>query len=156
MQVIEQTAIIQAPMATVIEAVHDIEGIPTWATVHSTVEPIPGSSPGTTFNWCFEVGKLNFKGQLEVIERTDRSLITKTTGDVNSIWAINLTPISKNRTAIQVSVEYALPHAFIEPLVDIAVQQLANPEVANENMNRFKAMVETHARMVQEEALAPR
>jgi hypothetical protein len=49
-------------------------------------------------------------------------------------------------------VEYALPNSFIEPLVDVVVQRMARPEVANENMRRFKEMVEKRAKIVETQA----
>ena len=140
MQIVEQTAIIEAPLATVMDAVKDIEGIPHWATVKGTVEPAP-DLPGNYF-WRFEVGHLKFAGKLKVIEQTKNSLITRTTGDVDSIWTINVTAVGKSSTAIQVVVEYTLPNTFVEPLVDLVMQQLTSPEAAKENMRRFKAMVE--------------
>jgi len=153
MQVVEQTAIIQAPLAAVMEAVNDIEGIPGWATVKGTVTKAPESPD--SYDWRFEVRNLSFAGQLKVIEQTEHSLITKTTGDVNSIWTIDVTPLSKSSIAIRVLVEYSLSNALVEPLVDLVVQQIASPQVATENMSRFKAAVEARAKIGnQEESLA--
>jgi uncharacterized membrane protein len=152
MQVVEQTAIIEAPLAVVMEAVNDIEGIPGWATVKGTVTK--SLEAPESYNWRFEVGNLNFSGQLKVIEQSEQSLITKTSGDVNSIWTIEVTPISKNSTAIRVLVEYTLPNALIEPLVDLLVQQIASPQVATENMNRFKATVEARAKINNQQAFS--
>ena len=152
MQVVEQTAMLDAPMAITLDAVNDIENIPNWATVAGSVDKAPGEGEGVIYNWRFQVGSLTFKGVLAVIEQTGNSLITRSTGDIDSIWTINLTPIAKNSTAIRVSVEYTPPHAFIEPLADLVVQQLASPEVASENMARFKAMVEERAKIAEKEA----
>jgi hypothetical protein len=70
-------------------------------------------------------------------------------GDIPSIWTINLTQVGRSSIIIQVVVEYALPNSFIEPLVDVVVQRMARPEVANENMRRFKEMVEKRAKIVE-------
>ena len=145
MDVVEQAAVIAAPIEIVREAMNDLEGIPRWATVEGTVENPQGQGLGMTYDWHFRVSGLHFKGQLEVIDQSDDSLVTKSTGDIDSIWTINLTPLSKNSTAIRVVVEYVPPHKFLEPLVDLVVRQLASPEVAEENMNRFKMMVEQRA-----------
>lgn len=149
MHTVEQTAIIEAPLAAVMEAVNDIEGIPHWATVEGTVTKVPESPD--SYNWRFEVGNLNFAGQLKVIEQSERGLVTKTTGDVNSIWTIDVTPLSKTNMAIRVTVEYTLSNALVEPLVDLMVQQIASPLVATENMNRFKAAVEARAKISNQE-----
>jgi uncharacterized membrane protein len=155
MQVVEQTAIIEAPLPAVMEAVNDIEGIPGWATVKGTVTKMSGSPD--SYDWRFEVGNLNFAGQLKVIEQTEHGLITKTTGDVNSIWTIEVTPLARNSNAIRVLVEYSLSNALVEPLVDLLVQQIASPQIATENMNRFKAAVEARAKTRnQEESLTQR
>ncbi len=155
MQIVEQAAIIGAPFAIVIDAVNDIEAIPGWATVKGSVDKLQDHGAGRRYNWHFQVSNFKFAGQLEVIEQTENSLITKTTGDIESIWTINLTPVGKNSTAIRVMVEYILPHTFVEPLADLVLQQLATPEVAQENMERFKAMVEERARVIRlEESLA--
>lgn len=152
MQVVEQTAIIEAPLAVVMEAVNDIEGIPGWATVKGTVTRSLEESEN--YDWRFEVGNLKFAGRLKIIEQSEQGLITKTSGDVNSIWTIEVTPISKNSTAIRVLVEYTLPNALIEPLVDLLVQQIASPQVATENMNRFKAAVEARAKVNNQQAFS--
>lgn len=152
MHVVEQTAIIEAPMATVMEAINDVTRIPTWATVPGVVENVQGQGVGMTYDWRFEVSGLTFQGKTEVIEQTDDRLITKTTGDIPSIWTINLTQVGRSSIIIQVVVEYALPNSFVEPLVDVVVQRLARPEVANENMRRFKEMVEKRANIVETQA----
>jgi 8-oxo-dGTP pyrophosphatase MutT (NUDIX family)/uncharacterized membrane protein len=142
MQVVEQTAVIQTSIETVIDALSNVERIPSWATVSGAIDNVQGQGVGMTYNWRFQESGLKFKGKSEVIEQTDNSLITKTTGDVESIWTVNLTPVGKKSTVIRVVVEYTLPYAFVEPLADIVMQRLAKPEVADENMKRFKEMVE--------------
>lgn len=155
MQVVEQAAVIEAPVDIVMEAVNDIDAIPDWATVNGSVEKTAGQGVGSRYDWYFQVGNFKFKGVLEVIEQTETSLITKSTGDVISIWTVNVTPLAKNRTAIRVVAEYTLPHAFVEPLVDIVLQRLATPEVAKQNMESFKGMVETRARVAGIEQALP-
>ncbi|MEW5957748.1 MAG: SRPBCC family protein [Chloroflexota bacterium] len=150
MQTIEQTAIINAPLATVMAAVKNIEGIPGWATVKGTVRLEPNSPDH--FHWRFEVGRLKFAGQLRIIEQTGNRLITRTTGDVDSMWTIDVTAIGLSSTAIRVVVEYTLPHSLVEPLVDQVVQQLASPQAAQENMRRFKATVEGRIKTLAERA----
>ena len=151
MRVVEQSAVIETSIATVMDAVNDIASIPSWATVPGVVDNIQGQGIGTTYNWRFQVSGLTFKGKAEIIEQSENSLITRTTGDIDSIWTVNLIPVGKSSTVIQVVVEYALPNSFIEPLADIVVQRLAKPEVANENMRRFKEMVEERAKIVEQE-----
>lgn len=157
MQVVEQTAVIEAPLATVMKALGEVERIPTWATVPGVVDNVKGRGMGMTYDWHYQVSGLHFKGKSVVIEQTENSLITKTSGDVESIWTINLTPVGKNSTVIRVVVEYTLSNAFVEPLADLIVQQLTRPEVAEENMKRFKDMVERQTKTVETEtALADR
>ena len=52
-------------------------------------------------------------------------------------------------------VEYNPPHAFVEPLADFVVEQLASPAVARENLNRFKAMVEEQAAALEKRQEVP-
>lgn len=140
MQAVEQATIIEAPFAAVMKAVNNIEGIPEWATVQGTVIKRPELPD--SYEWHFKVGNLSFEGELKVVEQTENSLLTRTTGDVDSIWTINVTAVGKRSTAIQIVVEYTLTNALVEPLADLVVQQLTSPEVAKENMRRFKVMVE--------------
>jgi uncharacterized membrane protein len=157
MQVVEQAAVIEASMADVMDVLNDVETIPSWATVPGTISGVQGKGIGMTYNWQFEVSKFSFKGKTEVIEQTENSLITRTTGDVESIWTVNLTAIGQKSTAIRVTVEYSLPTSLIEPLADVVLQRLARPEVANENMKRFKSMVEERVNIVDKnEAMANR
>ncbi len=151
MHVVEQAAIIEAPINVVRQAMNDLESIPRWATVKGTVDNRQGQGIGRTYDWHFQVSTLNFKGKIEVIDQTENSLTTRSIGDIDSIWTINLTALGSNSTAIRVVVEYTAPHAFIEPLADLVVQQLATPEVAGENMRRFKAMVEKQAAAVEQD-----
>jgi len=145
MHVVEQAIIIEAPIEIVRQAMNDLENIPRWATVKGTVDNPQGQGIGMTYDWRFQVSALSFKGKIEVIDQTENSLTTRSTGDIDSIWTINLTALGSNSTAIRVVVEYTPPHAFVEPLADFVVQQLATPEVAGENMRRFKAMTEKRA-----------
>lgn len=154
MPFVEQSAIIEAPMAVVIEALNDVEAIPTWATVTGTIDNVQGHGPGMTYEWHYSINKLNFGGKSEVIEQTETTLITKTTGDIDSIWSIDLTPVGKKITVMQVIVEYSPPNIFMEILADIVLQQLHDPEVARENMTRFKEMVEERARVIEEQIIA--
>lgn len=140
--IIEQTAIIEAPLEFVMQVMEDVESIPTWATVDGKIENIRGSGPGMSYDWHFTVDGLEFKGQSQVIEQTADTLITETTGDVVSIWTINLTPVGQNSTAMRVVVEYTPLYAFVEVLTDIVLQRYATPKEARENMRRFKEMVE--------------
>ena len=151
MEVVEQAAVIGAPIETVREVMNDLESVSRWATVDGTVENPQGQGVGMTYDWHFQVSGLRFKGKLEVIDQSENSLVTKSIGDVDSIWSIDLTPLSQNSTAIRVVVEYLPPYKFLEPLADLVVRQLASPEVAEENMNRFKLMVEQHAAQVTNE-----
>lgn len=150
MQVVEQAAVIEASMADVLSALNDVEIIPNWATVSGTISNVQGKGIGMTYNWHFEVSMIRFRGKSEVIEQTEHSLITRTTGDVDSIWTVNLTSLGQKSTAIRVTVEYSLPAALIEPLADVVLQRLARPEVASENMTRFKQMVEERVKVNEE------
>ena len=151
MHVVEQATTIEAPIDLVRQAMNDLESIPRWATVKGTVANPQGQGIGKSYDWHFQVSALNFQGKIEVIDQTQNSLTTRSTGDIDSIWTINLTALGSNSTAIRVVVEYTPPHAFIEPLADLVVQQLATPEVAGENMRRFKAMVEKQAVAVEQD-----
>ena len=156
MPVVEQTAIIKAPLALVMETLNDVESIPSWATVTGTISAVKGHGRGMTYEWQYTINGVNFRGQSRVIEQTEDTLITKTTGDVDSLWTISLTPAGKKSTAIRVVVEYTPPHTFVELLVDILLQQFGDPEVAKENMKRFKAMVEQRAAVAQEQLVTNR
>lgn len=145
MYVVEQAAVIDAPIEIVRQAMNDLESIPYWATVQGTVTNPRGQGIGKTYDWQFQVSPLKFKGQVEIIDQTETSLTTRSTGDIDSIWTIKLTALGKNSTAIRVVVEYDPPHIFVEPLADFVVQQLASPAVASENMRRFKVMAEKQA-----------
>ena len=142
MLVVEQATVIEAPMEAVMQALNDVESIPTWATVEGVVENGQGSEAGMTFEWHYTVESIHFRGKTEIIEQTDNTLITKTTGDVDSIWTVSLTPISQKSTAMRVVVEYNPPNRFVEVLADQVIQRYATPEVARENLARFKQMVE--------------
>lgn len=156
MPFVEQSALINAPMAIVMEALNDVEHIPSWATVTGTIDNVQGTGPGMTYEWHYSISNLAFSGKSEVIEQTENVLITKTTGDVDSIWTINLTPVGKQRTAMQITVEYSPPNIFIEILADLVLQQLGDPEVAKENMKRFKEMTEARVKTRREQIVADR
>jgi uncharacterized membrane protein len=156
MPVVEQTAIIKAPLALVMEILNEVETIPSWATVPGTIGAVKGRGRGMSYEWQYTINGVNFKGQSRVIEHTEDTLITKTTGDVDSLWTISLTPAGKKSTAIRVVVEYTPPHTFVELLADILLQQFGDPEVAKENMKRFKAMVEQRATVAQEQLVRNR
>ena len=153
MPVVEQAVIIKAPMAIVMAALNDVESIPTWATVTGTIINVQGSGLGMTYEWHYTIGNHSFSGKSEVIEHAETLLITKTIGDIDSIWTINLSAAGKNSTAMRVVVEYTPPHTFVEILADIVLEQLGNPEVARENIRRFKEAVEERAKMVEEQFL---
>jgi uncharacterized membrane protein len=147
MLTVEQTTVIEAPMEMVMRALNDVKDIPTWATVEGKIDNVQGRGLGMTYEWHYTVEGLNFKGKSEVIEQTANALITKTTGDVDSIWTITLTALGKRSTAVRVVVEYELPGSFVEILADEVIQQYATPEAARENLKRFKHIVEERAKM---------
>ncbi len=147
--IIEQTAIIEAPVDVVMQIMNDVESIPTWATVKGRIENIRGSGCGMTYDWHFTVDKLDFSGQSKVIEQTADTLITETTGDIASIWTIKLAPAGNKRTTMRVVVEYTPLQAFVELLADIVIQQFVTPQEARENMRRFKEMVEERAKVIE-------
>jgi len=153
MPIVEQSVVIQAPMAAVTEALNDVESIPSWATVTGTIDNVQGSGPGMTYEWHYAINNLSFSGKSEVIEQTDRTLITKTTGDIVSIWTITLNPAGKKSTAMRVVVEYNPPNVFIEVLADIVLQQLNDPDVAKENITRFKKMVEARVDLMEQQII---
>ncbi|MCB9101840.1 MAG: SRPBCC family protein [Anaerolineales bacterium] len=150
MPVVEQSILIKAPMRRVMAALNDVAAIPNWASVEGTIENIQGQGVGMTYNWHYSVADFSFSGTSEVIEQTESMLITKTYGDVNSLWTINLNSVGAQMTALRVSVEYTPAYGFVEVLADLFLQQLNNPEVAQENMNRFKASVESHTEQIEE------
>ena len=150
MLTVEQTIIIEAPMEMVMRALNDVEGFPGWATVKGKIGNVQGRGLGMTYEWYYTVEGLNFKGKSEVIEQTANTLITKTMGDIDSIWTITLTALGKGRTAVRVVVEYTLPGSFVEVLADEVIQQYATPEVARENLKRFKQTVEERTKMFEE------
>lgn len=154
MPVVEQTAIIKAPMALVMEALNEVEAIPGWATVTGLIDNIQGSGLGMRYEWHYSINNLAFEGKSEVIEQTDTTLITRTTGDIASMWTINLAPAGKNSTAIRVVVEYIPPKVFVEVLADVVLEQLNDPEIARENMARFKEAVEKKAAILEEQMIA--
>lgn len=154
MPVVEQTAIIKAPIKVVMESLNQIEKIPTWTTVTGAIANIQGNGLGMTYEWRYTINQLSFGGKSEVIEQTETTLMTKTTGDINSLWMITLTPIGKNTTAVQVVIEYIPPKNFIEVLADVVLEQLSHPEIAQENIRRFKEMVETQAAITEEQIVA--
>ena len=146
--IVEETAVIEAPMDIVMQIMGEVENIPAWATVHGVVYDVIGRGPGMYYDWRFTVDDVTFQGHSKVIEQTVDTLITETTGDVASIWTIRLTPVGSKNTMVRVVVEYSPPHAFVEVLADMVIQQLAAPEVARENMKRFKDLVEERAKIL--------
>ena len=141
-------------MTVVMEALNDIESIPAWAIVSGTIDNIQGNDSGMTYEWHYNINSLSFDGESEVVGQTETTLITKTTGDIDSIWTINLTPVGKKITVLRVVVEYSPPNIFMEILADIVLQQLNDPEVAKENIMRFKEMVEERARVIEKQVMA--
>ena len=154
MPIVEQSAIIRAPAHIVMEALNDVENIPNWATVTGAVTDVQGHGPGMTYEWHYKFNKLSFDGYSEVLEQTSTTLVTRTTGDVDSIWTINLTAIGASGTAMSVVVEYTPPNTFIELLADILLEQLSDPAVAQQNMLRFKEMVEARAKLAEKQVVA--
>ena len=154
MPVVEQSIIIQASVAVVMNALNEVETIPSWATVTGTINNVQGKGSGMTYEWHYTINDLSFSGKSEVIEQTETMLITKTTGDIDSIWTINLTPAGKKSTAMRVVVEYSHPNVFVEVLADIVLQQLNNPAIARENITRFKDMIEVRERAGEEQMVA--
>ena len=154
MPVVEQSTVIKAPVSVVMDALNDVEQIPGWATVSGTISNVQGQGAGMVYDWCYTFNKFSFKGHSEVLEQTNTTLITRTTGDIDSLWTINLTPAGGSSTALHVTVEYSPPNSFIELLTDIVLEQLNDPEIARQNLNRFKAMIETRARTGEDHVIA--
>lgn len=154
MPIVEQVSVVKAPMPIVMEALNDVASIPTWATVTGTINNIKGNGRGMTYDWRYTIDRLDFSGSSEVIEQTQETLITQTTGDIVSLWTITLTPTGKHSTAIHIVVEYTPPSRFLEPLADLVLQRLNDPEVAKENLTRFKIAVEERARAAKEQIIA--
>ncbi|RMF04695.1 MAG: hypothetical protein D6768_02610 [Chloroflexi bacterium] len=154
MPVVEQAIVIKAPMARVMAALNAVENIPNWATVSGVIDHVQGRGAGMTYAWRYQFNNLNFEGRSEVLEQTADTLITRTTGDVDSLWTITLSPAGANRTAMRVNVEYTAPNTFMEILADIVLEQLGNPAVARENMQRFKEMVEAQTDSVEGQIVA--
>jgi uncharacterized membrane protein len=151
MPIIEQSTVIRAPLTLVMEVLGDVASIPSWATVEGAIDQIRGEGVGMTYRWRYTFNGLECKGHSQVIEQTERALITRTDGDINSLWTISLTPLGMERTAIQVVVEYVSPKMFIELLADLVMQQLSDSGLATENMERFKQRVEVRARTAEEQ-----
>lgn len=150
MPIVEQAVIIKVPMAIVMDALNNVESIPTWATVTGTISNVQGSGLGMTYDWHYKIGNYSFSGSSEVVEQTNSVLITKTTGDIDSIWTISLSTAGKQSVAMRVVVEYTPPNIFVEVLADI----VSNPAVARENIMRFKKVVEERARTMEEQVIA--
>jgi uncharacterized membrane protein len=151
MPVVEQSIVIKAPLTVVMETLNRVEDIPSWATVTGTIDHIRGDGRGMTYEWHYTIGDFSFEGKSEVIEQTETTLITRTSGDVESLWTISLTPIGETSTAMRVVVEYMPPNIFVEVLADLVLDQLNNPQVARENMVRFKEMTERRAAVIKEQ-----
>ncbi|MCB0213924.1 MAG: hypothetical protein KDJ52_31585 [Anaerolineae bacterium] len=142
MPVVEQFILINAPLAKVMHALNDVTSFSYWASVEGTIGNIRGHNVGMTYEWHYSVGDFSFKGKSIVLEQTPNLLITKTEGDIDSLWTVKLNSINAHRTALHVIVEYTPPTGFIEALADLVLQQLSNPQVAQDNINRFKTFVE--------------
>lgn len=154
MPVVEQSIVIKAPASLVMKALGAVEDIPDWATVSGTVDHVQGRGVGMTYAWHYKFNNLNFEGHSEVLEQTADTLITRTTGDIDSLWTIRLSPAGVNRTALRVIMEYTAPNTFMEILADIVLEQLNNPGIARENITRFKEMVEAQVDSVEEHVIA--
>ncbi len=150
MPTVEQAVVINAPVETVMDALNDVESIPGWATVTGTIDNVQGQGPGMTYEWRYSINKLSFGGRSEVLEQTETTLSTKTTGDIDSLWTIELTPITKNSTSMNVVVEYMPPNIFMDVLANLVLQQMSDPAVAKENAARFKASVEARVKAAEE------
>jgi uncharacterized membrane protein len=149
--IVEQATIIEAPLALVMQVMLDVESIPTWATVKGVVYNVQGWGPGMRYDWQFTVDDMDFIGHSKIIEQTADTLITETTGDIASIWTIHLSPAGRNSTLIQAVVEYSPPqNVFVEVLADLVLQRYANPVAAQENMARFKDLVEVRAGVIEQ------
>lgn len=142
MVTVEQTGVIEAPLDAVMQALNDVKNIPAWATVKGVIDNVQGSGVGMTYEWHYSVQGVKFNGRSEVMECTDNTLITKTTGDAESLWTFTLTALSEKTTALHVVVEYYPPNKFVEVLADKIIEQYATPEVARDNLNNFKKYVE--------------
>jgi len=142
---VEQTCVIEAPVEAVMQALNDVEDIPKWATVKGVIDNVQGSGPGMTYDWHYSVQGVNFNGRSEVLENSSDTLITKTTGDAESLWTFTLTALNAKTTALHVVVEYYPPNKFVEVLADKIIEQYATPEVAHSNLDNFKKYVEAKA-----------
>jgi len=139
---VEQTGVIEAPIEAVMQALNEVENIPTWATVKGVIDNVQGNGPGMTYEWHYSVQGVNFNGRSEVLENSNDTLITKTTGDAESLWTFTLTELNAKTTALHVVVEYYPPNKFVEVLADKIIEQYATPEVARSNLDNFKKYVE--------------
>ncbi|GAB4431685.1 MAG: hypothetical protein Kow0031_12840 [Anaerolineae bacterium] len=154
MPVVDQFIIIKASLHTVMATLNDVENFPGWATVSGTISNVQGSGLGMSYDWLYTFNKIEFKGHSVVLEQTDTTLITRTSGDVDSLWTVKLTPAGPGSTALQVTVEYTPPNSFIELLADIVLEQLNNPEIARQNLANFKAAAEARARATEDQIVA--
>ena len=145
--IIEETIIVEVPMDIVMQIMGDVRSIPAWATVEGTISNVQGVDAAMQYDWQFTVGELQFRGHSKVTEQTTDTLITETTGDIASLWTINLTPLGK-QTMLRVVVEYLPLNPFFEVLADKVIHQLATPAVAEENIKRFKELVEERAQVL--------
>jgi len=144
--IVEQMTIIEAPLDIVMQTMLAVETIPTWATVKGFIYNVQGRGPGMSYDWQFKVNDMNFTGHSKVIEQTTDTMITETTGDIASLWTIKLSSSGRHNTLLRAVVEYIPPqNAFVEVLADLVIQRYANPDVAHENIERFKNLVEERA-----------
>ena len=150
--IVEQTMIIEAPLETIMQVMLDVESIPAWATVEGVIYNVQGRGPDMSYDWKFKVDDMDFTGQATVIEQTPDTLITETTGDIASIWTITLSSSGRHNTLMRAVVEYTPPqNIFVEVLADLVIQRYANPEVARQNIEQFKNLVEERAGVIQKQ-----
>lgn len=145
MPFIDQSVVIKVPPHIVMATLNDVEHIPDWATVPGSISNRQGRGPGMSYDWFYTFNKIDFTGHSVVLEQTDTTLITRTTGSINSLWTVKLTPVGVGSTALQVIIEYTPPNSFIELLADIVLEQLNDPEIARQNLANFKAAAEAKA-----------
>jgi hypothetical protein len=133
---------------------NDVENFPDWATVPGSISNVQGRGQGMSYDWFYTFNKIDFSGHSVVLEQTDTTLITRTTGSIDSLWTVKLTQVSPGSTALQVIVEYTPPNSFIELLADIVLEQLNDPEIARQNLANFKAAAEARARTAEDQVVA--
>lgn len=154
MPVVDQYTVVKAPLDVVMATLNDVENFPNWATVSGSISNVQGSGPGMSYDWLYTFNRIEFKGHSVVLEQTETTLITRTSGNVDSLWTVKLTPAGPGSTALHVTVEYTPPNSFIELLADIVLEQLNNPEIARQNLANFKATAEARAKKLEDQVVA--